>query len=119
MIEVTSLERDTSAAFRLMRLAPLANLSSPIASQNPHWEVVAMSQATACARCDKKDCSVVVIIPAVPDNMKRVDHAKQRLEIVCPAAGGAPFEAVLAFRVAASSWLSKDRRVWIISLLVR
>jgi hypothetical protein len=46
---------------------------------------MATSQTAACARCDKGDCSVVVIIPAVNDNLKRVEHAKQRFELICPA----------------------------------
>jgi hypothetical protein len=47
--------------------------------------VMAISQSAACARCDKEECSVVVILPAVNDNMKRVEHTKQRYELVCPA----------------------------------
>ena len=43
------------------------------------------SQSAACARCDKVDCSAVVILPAVNDAMKRVEQSKQRLELVCPA----------------------------------
>ena len=46
---------------------------------------MATSQSAACARCDKQDCAVVVIIPAISANMKRVEHAKQRLELICPA----------------------------------
>jgi hypothetical protein len=43
-----------------------------------------VSQSAACARCDKTDCLVVVIIPAVRDNLKKVEHAKQRFELTCP-----------------------------------
>jgi hypothetical protein len=46
---------------------------------------MAISQSAACARCDKEDCSAVVIIPAVRDNFKKVEHAKQRFELTCPA----------------------------------
>jgi hypothetical protein len=44
-----------------------------------------ISQSAACARCDKKDCSAVVIIPALPKFLKRVENVKQRYELVCPA----------------------------------
>ena len=44
-----------------------------------------MSQSAACARCDKENCSAVVIIPAVRKHLRRIDHAKQRFELVCPA----------------------------------
>jgi hypothetical protein len=46
---------------------------------------MAISQSAACARCDKTDCSAVVIIPALPNYLKRVENAKQRYELVCPA----------------------------------
>jgi predicted phosphoribosyltransferase len=46
---------------------------------------MSISQSAACARCDKEDCSAVVIVPAVRDNLKRVEHAKQRFELICPA----------------------------------
>jgi hypothetical protein len=44
-----------------------------------------MSQSAACARCDKEDCSTVVIIPALPDRDKKFDHRRQLFEIICPA----------------------------------
>jgi len=44
-----------------------------------------ISQSAACVRCDKEDCSAIVIIPAVRDNVKKIEHAKQRVELVCPA----------------------------------
>jgi hypothetical protein len=44
-----------------------------------------LSQSAPCARCDKNDCLAVVIIPAVADNLKRVEHAKQSLELACPS----------------------------------
>jgi len=43
------------------------------------------SQSAACARCDKEDCSAVVIIPAVRESLKKVEHVKRRIELVCPA----------------------------------
>lgn len=46
---------------------------------------MAISQSAACARCDKKDCSAIVIFPAVRDNLKRVEYTKQRFELICPA----------------------------------
>lgn len=46
---------------------------------------MSISQSAACARCDKVDCSAVVIIPAVRDNMRKVEHAKQHFELICPA----------------------------------
>lgn len=44
-----------------------------------------MSQAAACAQCDKDDCSTVVILPAVPDSAKKFDFRTSRLEVDCPA----------------------------------
>ena len=44
-----------------------------------------MSQAAACAPCDKEDCSSVVILPAVPDTAKRFDFQRLLLEVNCPA----------------------------------
>lgn len=46
---------------------------------------MSISQSAACVRCDKEDCSAVVIIPAVRDNLKRIEHAKQHFELTCPA----------------------------------
>jgi hypothetical protein len=46
---------------------------------------MAISQSAACVHCDKGDCSAVVIIPAVRDNLKTVEHAKQCVELRCPA----------------------------------
>jgi len=46
---------------------------------------MAISQSAACIRCDEQDCLAVVIIPAVRNNLKRVEHAKQRFELTCPA----------------------------------
>ena len=46
---------------------------------------MAISQSAACAHCDKEDCSAVVIIPALPSYMKRVENATQRFELICPA----------------------------------
>jgi len=46
---------------------------------------MAICQSAACARCDKEDCAAVVIIPAVRDNLKRFEHAKQRIELICPS----------------------------------
>jgi hypothetical protein len=43
------------------------------------------SQSAACARCDKNDCLAIVIIPAISDDEKRLDHQTLRLEIICPA----------------------------------
>jgi hypothetical protein len=46
---------------------------------------MATSQSAACAHCNKEDCSAVVIIPAVRDNLKTVEHTKKRFKLVCPA----------------------------------
>ena len=46
---------------------------------------MSISQSAACARCDKEDCSAVVIIPAVRDNLKKAEYAKQHFELICPA----------------------------------
>jgi hypothetical protein len=46
---------------------------------------MSLSQCAACARCDKEDCSAVVIIPCVPEKMKQFKPGKQSLEMVCPA----------------------------------
>jgi predicted phosphoribosyltransferase len=55
-------------------------------SQNHHGLMgMAISQSAACARCDKQDCSAIVIIPAVLGNLKSVEHAKECLELMCPA----------------------------------
>ena len=53
-----------------------------------------MSQSAACARCDKENCSAIVIIPAVRDKAKKFDHREQTLELVCPACSR-PFSAPL------------------------
>ncbi len=52
----------------------------------------AMPQSAACARCDKEDCSTIVIIPALPDRDKKFDHYNQKLEMICPACNR-PFSA--------------------------
>jgi hypothetical protein len=46
---------------------------------------MATSQFAACASCDKEDCSAIVIVPAVPAEMRKVEPSKQRVEMVCPA----------------------------------
>ncbi len=46
---------------------------------------MSISQSAACVCCDKGDCTAVVIIPAVRDNLKKVEHAKRQLELICPA----------------------------------
>jgi hypothetical protein len=46
---------------------------------------MANPQSAACARCDKEDCSVVVILPALNASLKRVEHVKRCFELVCPA----------------------------------
>lgn len=51
-------------------------------------------QSAACVCCDKQDCVAVVILPAVPHNLQRVDRATQRLELVCPACSR-PFSVLL------------------------
>jgi hypothetical protein len=33
----------------------------------------------------KADCAAAVIIPAVRDNQKKFEYAKQRLELICPS----------------------------------
>jgi hypothetical protein len=43
------------------------------------------TQFAACAHCDKEDCWVVVILPAVPAENKKVDRGAQILELMCPA----------------------------------
>jgi hypothetical protein len=46
---------------------------------------MATPQTAACARCDKEDCSVDVILPALNANLKRVEHSKRCFELICPA----------------------------------
>ena len=46
---------------------------------------MSISQSAACVCCDKGDCTAVVIIPAVRDNLKKVEYAKQHFELICPA----------------------------------
>jgi len=46
---------------------------------------MAIPQSAACARCDKEDCAAIVIIPAVRDNMKKIEYAEQRFQLICPA----------------------------------
>lgn len=46
---------------------------------------MAISQSAACACCDKENCLAVVIIPALPNYLKRVEMSKQCYELVCPA----------------------------------
>jgi hypothetical protein len=46
---------------------------------------MANHQSAACVRCDKNDCAAVVILPALPDNAKKFEADKQRLDLVCPA----------------------------------
>lgn len=58
---------------------------------------MAISQSAACVRCDKEGCSAVVIIPAVRNYWKKVEHAKQCFELTCPACRrffSAPFRNV-------------------------
>ena len=43
------------------------------------------SQSAACARCDKEDCSAVVILPAVRAKMKENEHGKRSVELICPS----------------------------------
>ena len=44
-----------------------------------------MPQCAACARCNKEDCSAVVIIPAVTEKSKKFSHQEQCLYINCPS----------------------------------
>src|ERR1019366_6474380 len=46
---------------------------------------MAIFQSAACVRCDKEECLAVVIIAAVSDSLKKVEHAKQCIELRCPA----------------------------------
>lgn len=46
---------------------------------------MSLPQLAACARCDKRDCSAMVIITAVRDEMKTVEHDKLSLRLCCPA----------------------------------
>jgi hypothetical protein len=43
-----------------------------------------MSQVAACARCEKMDCSAVVLLPSLPDSHKKFDFSSNLLEITCP-----------------------------------
>lgn len=45
---------------------------------------MAIAQSAACIRCDKEDCLALVIIPAVRDNLKKVEHARRRFKLTCP-----------------------------------
>ena len=56
-----------------------------------------ISQSAACVRCDKEDCSAIVIIPAVPVEMRKVERSKQSLELICLACNrffSVPFKEV-------------------------
>jgi hypothetical protein len=44
----------------------------------------AMSQVAACARCEKIDCSAVVLLPSLPDSRKKFDFNNNLLAITCP-----------------------------------
>ena len=46
---------------------------------------MSLSQSAACARCDKKDCLAIVIIPAVRAEKKHFDDRKRCLELICPS----------------------------------
>jgi hypothetical protein len=43
-----------------------------------------MSQVAARARCEKVDCSTVVLLPVLPDTFKKFGFSTNRLEITCP-----------------------------------
>jgi hypothetical protein len=43
------------------------------------------TQSAGCARCDKEDCGAVVIIPAVRNQLTRIDYSARTLELICPA----------------------------------
>ena len=44
-----------------------------------------VNEVAPCVRCSNESCSVVVILPSVPDSDKRTDHERHYLEIDCPA----------------------------------
>ena len=43
-----------------------------------------MYQVAAFARCEKADCSTVVLLPSLPDTYKKFNFESKRLEIICP-----------------------------------
>lgn len=44
-----------------------------------------MNEVAACVRCTNEACSVVVILPAIPDGDRRLDKQNESMEIDCPA----------------------------------
>ena len=43
-----------------------------------------MSEVAACVRCTSEVCSALVILPAIPDDGRRLDEQKGTMEIDCP-----------------------------------
>lgn len=43
-----------------------------------------MSEVAACVRCSNEACAVVVILPAIPHEDRRLDDQKGSMEIDCP-----------------------------------
>lgn len=44
-----------------------------------------MKEVAACVRCTNEACSVLVILPAIPDGDRRLDEQKGSMGIDCPA----------------------------------
>jgi hypothetical protein len=82
------ISQDPERNFALNATVSPVDLKFSIVSQK--WLLVertdiSISQSATCARCNKEDCAAVVIIPAVRDNLRRVEYAKQHFELICPA----------------------------------